>query len=270
MSGSKGAPVPEATQLEQRLTLLRDEIEWPVTPALAARVLDRIAAPAIARRPWFQSRWALAAAAMLVVLAALIAYAPSREAIANWINVHTIFTRVTELPTPSPLPSGPLGKRLGLGNPTTLARAQSEVSWHILVPASLGQPDEVYLQLPPDGPPQGEVTLVYKSRPGLKTSGQTGVAVLITEAGGKVDAQMFGKMLGPGTNLEEVTVNGHQGYWISGQPHVFFFIDANGNFRDETLRLATNTLLIDDNGIVIRIEGELTKAQALEIASSLS
>jgi len=265
--------VPEATQLEQRLAFLRDEIDWPVTPALAARVLARIAAPAtpaIVRRPWFQSRWALAAAAVLVVVAALVVYTPTRVAIADWINVHTIFTRVNQLPTPSPQPSGPLGKRLGLGNPTTLAQAQSKVSWHILVPASLGQPDEVYLQFPPDGPPQGEVTLVYKSRPGLKTSGQTGVAVLITEASGKVDAQMFGKMLGPGTNLEEVTVNGHPGYWISGQPHVFFFIDANGNFRDETLRLATNTLLIDDNGTVIRIEGDLTKAQALEIASSLS
>jgi hypothetical protein len=262
--------VPEAVDLEQRLSVLVAEIDWPATPDLAGRVRARITAPAIVRRPWFQSRWALAAVAVLLVVATLVAYTPTRVAIANWINVHTIFTRVTELPTPSPQPSGPLGKRLGLGNPTTLDQAQSKVTWHILVPASLGQPDEIYLQFPPDGPPQGEVTLVYKSRPGLKTSGQTGVAVLITEANGKVDAQMFGKMLGNGTNMEVVIVNGHQGYWISGQPHVFFFIDANGHFRDETLRLATNTLLIDDNGTVIRIEGDLTKAQALEIASSLS
>jgi hypothetical protein len=139
-----------------------------------------------------------------------------------------------------------------------------------VVPASLGRPDEVYLQLPPEGPPQGEVTLVYKSRPGLKTSGQTGVAVLVTEANGSVNAQFFGKMIGNGTTLEEVSVNGHKGYWIAGQPHIFFFIDADGKFRDETLRLATNTLLIDDNGTVVRIEGDLTKTQALEIAASLS
>lgn len=260
--------MPEAADLEQRLVLLQAEIDWPATPALAARIRTRIAAPA--PRPWFQNRWALAAAAILVVLAALIAYTPSREAIASWINLHTIFTRVNQLPTPSPLPSGPLGKRLGLGDPTTLGQAQSKVSWHIVVPASLGKPDEVYLQLPPLGPPQGEVTLVYKSRPGLKTSGQTGVAVLVTEANGTVDTQMFGKMLGNGTTLEEVTVNGHKGYWIAGQPHVFFFIDADGKFRDETLRLATNTLLIDDNGTVVRIEGDLTETQALEIAASLS
>jgi hypothetical protein len=36
------------------------------------------------------------------------------------------------------------------------------------------------------------------------------------------------------------------------------------------MRLATNTLIIDDNGTVIRIEGDLTKAQALGIAASLT
>jgi hypothetical protein len=262
----------DAVDLEQRLVLLEAEIDWPVTPALAPRVRSRITAPAPAPapRPWFRSRWALAAAAVLVVLAALLAYTPSRDVIASWLNLHTIITRTNQLPTPSPLPSGPVGKRLGLGDPTTLADAQGKVSWHIVVPASLGAPDEVYLQLPPDGPPGGEVSLVYKSRPGFKVSGQTGIAVLVTEAGGKTDAQFFGKVVGQDTTIEDVTVNGHKGLWISGKPHDFFFVDANGNFRDETMRLATNTLLIDDNGIIVRIEGDLTKAQALEMAASLS
>jgi hypothetical protein len=261
--------MPEATELEQRLASIGEAIAWPTTPPLAGRIRARIATPASPGRPWFQSRWALATAVALVVLAALLAYTPSRDAIASWINLHTIFSRQSAVPTPSPLPPGPLGKRLGLGHPTTLVQAQSHVTWHIVVPASLGQPDEVYLQLPPDGPPQGEVTLVYSARPGFNASGQTGVAVLITEATGKVDTLFFGKTIGNGTTIEEVTVSGHQGYWISGQPHVFFLIDANGNTRNETLRLATNTLLIDDNGIVVRIEGDMTKAQALAIASSL-
>jgi len=101
-------------------------------------------------------------------------------------------------------------------------------------------------------------------------SGETGVAVLITEAIGEANSTFFGKIIGNGTTMEEVTVNGHQGYWISGKPHDFFFIDADGNTRDETLRLATNTLLIDDNGTVVRIEGDMTKSQALEIAASLT
>lgn len=262
--------MPETAEIERSLDLLGEALDWPATPELAGRVHARIQAARAEPRPWFQSRWAVAAAIALLAVAALLAYTPSRDAIARWLNLHTTITRVGELPTPPPQPSGPLGKRLGLGEPTTLVQAQSEVSWHILVPSSLGQPDEVYLQLPPDGPPEGEVTLVYASRPGFKTSGQTGVAVLITEADGKVDAQFFGKMIGNGTTLTEVTVNGHQGYWIAGEPHIFFFLDANGNFRDETLRLATNTLLIDDDGAVIRIEGDLSEAQALAIAASQS
>jgi hypothetical protein len=259
--------VPEIAELERSLDLLREGIDWPATPALAGRITARIATPAPAPRAWFQSRWAIAAAVVLLAIAALIAYTPSRDAIASWINLHTTITRVNQLPTPSPLPSGPLGKRLGLGEPTTLAAAQGEVAWKVLVPASLGRPDEVYFQV---DAPAGEVNLVYKSRPGLKTSRETGVAVLITEVSGRVDTNFFGKMLGQGTTIEDVTVNGHQGWWISGEPHEVFFADANGNFRSETLRLATNTLLIDEGGIIARIEGDLTKAQALEIAASLS
>jgi hypothetical protein len=259
--------VPEVTQVEERLAALRDGINWPSTPQLAGRVRDRIAQPAPVVRPWFQSRWAVAAVLALLLLAALLAYTPSRDVIARWLNLHTTITHVEVLPTPSPQPSGPL---FGIGYRTTLADAQSKVPWHIEVPASLGQPDEVYLLLPPTAPPQGEVTLVYKSRPGFKTAGQTGVAVLITEVNGKADAQFFGKVIGNGTTIEEVTVNGHQGYWISGQPHEFFFTDADGNVRSETLRLATNTLLIDYNGTIIRIEGDMTKSQALGIANSLT
>jgi hypothetical protein len=214
-------------------------------------------------------RWALAAAALLIALAALAAYTPSREAIAGWVNVHVLFQRVHVLPTPSPHPSGPLGERLGLGQPTTLAEAQSHLAWQITMPASLGQPDEVYLQLPPVGAAQGEATLVYSKRPGIPVASQTGVAVLITEARGKVDTNFFGKMLGSDTTIEPVTVAGHQGYWLAGSPHIFIFLDADGNFRDETMRLATNTLILDDGGTIVRIEGNLTKAQAAQIAASL-
>jgi len=36
-----------------------------------------------------------------------------------------------------------------------------------------------------------------------------------------------------------------------------------------TMRLATNTLVFEDNGTVVRIEGNMTKDQALQIAQSL-
>ncbi len=260
--------------LAQQLAELATEIDWPPTPELSGRVTGRLVIPALrfgpvhVRKPNV-SRWALAAAALILAASALLAYPPSRDAIAGWVNLHTSLQRVPHLSTPSPLAPGPLGKRLGLGGRTALGEAQRQLVWPIAVPSSLGAPDEIYLQEPPDGPPQGEVTLVYSARSGIPVAGETGVAVLITEARGGVDERFFGKILGPDTTIDAITVSGHNGWWIAGAPHQFFFTDSGGNFRDETLRLATNTLLLDEGGTVIRIEGDLTKAQALEIAASL-
>jgi hypothetical protein len=243
--------------LEQELTDLSAAIAWPPTPRL------RILLP-VQRRSALP-RWALAVAAALVIAAGALIYTPTRDAIANFLNLHTVVHRVPSLPTPSPR----AGQSLGLGTPTTLSEAQSRLTWHITIPQALGQPDAVYLAVPPDGPSGGEITLVYITSPGIKPSGQTGVSLLVTEARGTVNEQFFGKTVGPDATIEAVEVNGHKGWWISGEPHIFVFTDANGNPYFDTLRLATNTLLLDDNGTVIRIEGDMTKAQALQIASSL-
>jgi hypothetical protein len=258
--------LPELIEIEGQLSRLGAELEWPATPNLAPAVRLRIGA----LRPWFQSRWALAAAAAIVVVIGLAAFPPSREAIAGWLNVHTRFLTVPHLATPTPLPSGPLGQRLGLGQPITLDAARAAVKWQVLLPAGLGQPDEVYLQQPPEGPSGGEVTLVYRARQGFAAAGETGVGILITEARGGVNSDFFGKTIGPGTTIEPVTVAGNSGYWIAGAPHMFGFVDSSGSVRFETLRLATNTLLLDAGGTVIRIEGNLTRAQALQIAASLA
>lgn len=243
--------------LEQDLTDLAAAIAWPPAPRL------RILLPA-QRRPALP-RWAFAVAAALVIAAGALIYMPTRDAIAGFLNLHTTVNRVPALHSASPRP----GQSLGLGTPTTLAEAQSRLTWKIMVPPALGQPDVVYLTRPPEGPSGGEVTLVYTNRAGIKPSGQTGVSLLVTEARGTVDEQFFGKTVGPGTTIESIDVNGHRGWWISGQPHVFVFTDANGNPYFDTLRLATNTLIIDDGGTIVRIEGDMTKAQALQIASSL-
>ena len=261
--------MPEPAHLEAMLSDLAGRIDWPATPQLKA-VMPGRAAAVLPLRPRLQARWAMAAVAVLVILATLLAYTPTRTAIAGWLNLHINIRRTTALPTPSPLPSGTLGTNLGLGTQTTLNGAQAKVKWQVLVPDQLGPPDAVYLQLPPDGPSGGEVSLVYAASPGIPVSTETGVAVLVTEARGRVNEQFFGKMLNDATTIEQVMVNGHQGWWISGQPHNFVFIASDGTARYETLRLATNTLVIDDGGTIVRIEGHMTKAQALQIAGTLA
>jgi hypothetical protein len=251
--------------LETRLAQLGQAVDWPATPDLLATVRRRLTP----REQRFESRWALAAVAVVSILALLLAYAPTRTAIADWVNLHTRITHTTTLPTPSPLPSGPIGKRLGLGAPTTLADARARVSWHVLVPAQLGKPDEVYLETY-DGPSGGEVTLVYGPETGLPIAGETGASVLVTEARGSVNEQFFGKIVASGTAVTPVTVGGSSGWWIAGNPHAFFFIDSTGQIRMDTLRLATNTLVLLVGGTVVRIEGDLTEQQAEQIAGTLA
>jgi hypothetical protein len=253
-------------ELEDQLMALGAAIEWPATPLHLWGGAGR--RPAAGSR--WNNRWALAAAAALLIVASLLAYTPSRDAIAGWLNLHTRFIHTENPSTPTPRPSGPLGRRFDVGTQTTLADAQRQVSWPIQVPSTLGPPDEVYLKLGPTAPSGGEVTLVYGERPGIRTSGLTGVSVLITEARGQTNEQFFQKTLGPDVTMEPVTVGGHPGYWISGRPHNFVFTDANGNPYFDTLRLATNTLIFDDGGTVVRVEGDLTQQQAIDIGRSLA
>jgi hypothetical protein len=250
--------------LEDQLTALSAAIEWPPTPTFKVLLL-----PARRGGLGWGRPLALAAAAAALVVATLLAYTPTRDAIAGWVNLHVNINRVQELPSPSPRPSGPLGERLGLGTPTTMDQAQAKLSWQIRIPSALGNPDEVYLQQPPTAPTGGEVTLVYAQRTDIPVSGLTGVSVLVTEARGQVNEVFFQKTVGGDATIETVTVGGHPAYWISGHPHEFAFADANGNFYNESLRLATNTLIFEHNGTIVRIEGDMTKAQALRIASSI-
>lgn len=246
-------------ELEDQLLALGESIAWPATPQMRARYGFT---PAVlpARRRRAVPRWALAAAAVLLVVAALAF---------SWFGLHTVIYRVPNPPTPTPHSPGVLGSNLHLGTRVgSVAEAQRQVSWRITVPSQLGTPDAVYVQSPPDGPSLGEVTLVYASAPGVKVAGQTGVAVLVTEARGSVNENFFEKMLGPGATVEQVTLHGHSGFWISGHPHDFLFIGADGNTHDDAMRLATNTLILDVDGTILRIEGDMTKGQALAIAGT--
>jgi hypothetical protein len=258
--------VPE---LEQQLVELGHGLEWPATPLFqAAQLQPKHGEPAPPRRAPSIPRWALAAAAALVIVAiALAAYPPSRNAIANWIDLHVSIQKVQTLPTPSPLPSGTLGSRLGLGLPFTLEDAQRQVQWRIEVPSDLGPPDAVYVRTLPAG---GEVTLVYAHAGGIPVAGETGVAVLVTEVRGKIQGDYFAKQLGQDATIEQVTVRGRPGYWLAGSPHTVMFQDANGDPVPDTLRLATNTLVYDSgDGTVTRIEAYTTRERAIQIANSL-
>ena len=64
-------------------------------------------------------------------------------------------------------------------------------------------------------------------------------------------------------------MNGGQGFWIAGARHQLSFVDENGNLLPDTVRLAGNVLLWEQGELTLRIEGKLSKDQALRIASTV-
>jgi hypothetical protein len=242
--------------LERDLYALGEWIEWPATPRFAAQRARH--AP-----PLRINRWLLAAAA--VVLAAVVVLAaspPIRDTVAGWLGLRgVVIQQVEHPPTPSPLPPGPLGQRLGLGDRMTLAEAETQAGFKAVVPSGLGQPDEVYYD-------SGHrmVSLVYASRPGLPAPDETGVSLLVSELPGQLEEDSFGKMLGPGEKLQQVDLGSGKAYFIGGR-HVFYFF--NGPGRTDESRLAANTLIWQREDVLIRMEGGFTQDQAAVIARSM-
>ena len=77
------------------------------------------------------------------------------------------------------------------------------------------------------------------------------------------------KLAASGTSIEPVTVRGQRAYFLSGEPHVVMLLDEFGVMYPESARLARDVLVWAENGRTVRLEGDLTRADALEIADSL-
>ncbi|HEU5317945.1 MAG TPA: sigma-70 family RNA polymerase sigma factor [Chloroflexota bacterium] len=206
-------------------------------------------------------------ATLLLALAggALAIFPRAREVIADRLGLRGV--GIEHVPDAPAAP--PVGRNLGLGEPVTLDAARARLGFAALLPRlpELGEPDEVYASTEIPG---GRLTLLYRPRSGRPAVGATGTGLLITEMRGALDPSVaLAKQLGPNTRLEGVTVNGGRGYWIEGQAHLMFFRDANGVVRDETLRLAGNTLLWEQGELTLRVELAGPKEEALRIAESL-
>ena len=73
------------------------------------------------------------------------------------------------------------------------------------------------------------------------------------------------KTLGQGTRLERLRVEGDPAFFITGA-HGFAY-EGEGGVRFEDQRLAGNTLLVERaDGLLLRIEGDLTRDRAVAIA----
>lgn len=242
-------------ELELALVELGRSIEFPPTPDLASRVRERIAAERAPRRrvTIFPARRALviALAILAVSVGALMAVPGTRAAILEFFGLRGVTIERVET-----LPTVPKQTELNLGSPMSVEEVEALVEFELVFPERLGEPDEVYYL---DFPPGGMVSFVYGSAENPRA--------LFTQFRATVTDVIF-KKAATETLIEPVRIGGRQGYFLSGAPHVFSYLDANREYREDTVRLVGNVLLWERGELTLRLEGDITKTEALRIARS--
>ncbi len=250
------------SELELELRALA--VEWPETPDLASGIESRLArsAPAPSRRHRLLARpaWQLAVALVALVIAIVAAVPPARSAVLDLFGISSVEV-VREEPQPSRFASG-----LGLGDAVTLSDARRRAGFDVVVPSAVGEPDAVYLFDSVEG--GRRVDFVYRPRDGLPEASSTGAGLLVTQFEA-VAEPVIQKTIGATATLERLTVGGDPAFFITGEDHGFAYIPTRGGAAFEPQRLAGNTLLVDrSDGILLRIEGDIPRDEAVRIALS--
>jgi hypothetical protein len=228
-------------ELERDLREVGRLVAFPSEPDLVPGVRARLGEAA---RPRFVGRrrvLVLALAVLVVGLGAAFAVPSARTAILDFFHIggETI-VRVDTLPN-APRRS-PIA---GLSGPLSVEDAAKRVGFNPILPPKHG------------GMYAGDGVLATYIRP----------RVVLTEA--RSELGMMKKVGSPQTRLEPVRVNDHDGLWIAGAPHVVYYFDSHGLGRLKHVRIAGNTLVWAIGSVTLRIEGPLTQAQALSLASSI-
>jgi anti-sigma factor RsiW len=83
------------------------------------------------------------------------------------------------------------------------------------------------------------------------------------------EAFIFKKLAAAGTRIEEVSVDGKRGFFLSGSPHLVLLVDEHGDVVEESVRLARSVLVWEADGVAFRVEGDLSRDEALTVARAL-
>ena len=159
------------SELELELRELR--IEWPETPDLAGAVQGRLAGAAAPRRSGSPGRpGSSPSPSVALIVAVVMAIPPARAAVLDLLGFGSVRISARGA-APVAVRPGARARRSGD------ARRRRGARLPVLVPEELGRPDAVYLY---DHPAMGpRVDIVYRARPGLPSSSNTGAGLLITE-----------------------------------------------------------------------------------------
>jgi len=224
------------TNLEHELRSLAPFVERPPERDLAPAVRARIGA----RRP-HPGRLVLALAVIVLAVAVAFAVPPARSAILRWLGLGNARIEFVDR-----LPKVRTRRPLDIGVQTSLRVARAGVPYHVLTSKLLGSPDEVHLLGDQVGFVYGEHKLVV-----LQSRGT-----------------FFTKQVGPGTHIQQFRLDGQPALWITGASHFFGYVGDRGDARAAELYLAGNVLIWQRGALTLRLEGKLSRAEAVRIARS--
>jgi hypothetical protein len=223
------------TKLEHELRGLAPFVELPperdLAPAVRARLTSRRPRP---------GKLVLAFAVVVLAVAVAFAVPPARSAILRWLGIGNARIEFVDH-----LPNVATREPLDIGRRTSLSDARKQVGYDVLTSSLLGAPKEVHVLGDQVGFVYGRKLVVLQSR-----------------------GTFFMKGVGPGTRVEQLRLNGREAVWISGASHFFGYIGEESQAKPITLYLAGNTLIWQRGPLTLRLEGKLSRAEALRIAHS--
>jgi hypothetical protein len=226
---------------ERELQALAAYIDFPAEHDLAPAVRARLTP-----RPRRRRALVVVLAALVLALGVAFAVPPARSAILRFFHLQGVTIEAVDK-LPQLKTSGPLD----LGERISLDDAERTAGFRPLRSSLLGNPDHATW----DG---RQLWFVYGN-----------VRLLVSEFRAFGLERLIKKVVEPGTAIRPVVINGGQGYFISGATH-FLYIAPTDVVREERVRLARDVLLWEQGPLTLRLEGDLTLAEALRIARSFS
>lgn len=237
------------TDIESALRRLAREIDFPSTPDLL-----RDAAFDTQRR--YRPRRRLLAVAVTVVavaVAAGLALSPgARTAFAELFGIGSVqIVRLDEAPAREAVRLVPFGK------PVALEEAARSVPFRIRLPDPdvARRPTRVYLDTTAGA---GIVSLVWCCER----------RVVLTELLTTIPGALL-KTVGPATLVEPVRVGDDEGLWLEGSDHVIRVFTTTYPWPERAVLVQGGVLIWASSGLTLRLEGDLSKDEAVAIAEGV-
>ena len=265
-------------ELGAALSGLAPSVAWPdarlapAGPDMATRVRARLVAAPPARRA---STWRLRPALVLAIIALLVVAAVAGAVAFGVPGIRLIFGDPGGTPPPAvasptaPATNGPsappAGSSIDLGEQVDPASLGDRVDFPVLFPGdpALGPPDAAYVS------ERNEVALVWAPSDDLPPTVESDIGLLIMQFEGSVSPEPIGKIISTGTVVEPVRMSAGSGYWIAGDPHIYFYMTPDGEHVDEDRRWVGDALIWQRGDKTYRIETSLGRDAAIRIAESL-